>query len=40
MQSTSFRDGDIFDQVVIVFIQKQASGHIDHGFADEALEPW
>jgi len=34
------RDGDIFDQVIIVFIEKQAGGEIHHHFTDEAFEPW
>ena len=33
-------DGDVFDQVVFAFVEKEAGGHIDHDLTDEAFEPW
>jgi len=32
--------GDIFNQVIIVFIEKKAGGEIHQHFTDETFEPW
>jgi len=36
--ATPVLNGDIFDQVVIIFIQKEPGSHIDHHFTDETFE--